>query len=884
MANQPEIGSPELSDYYSKDDSISITSTVLSEKKDEYPVEAILAEEKFKGITKYLVKWEGYPENQCTWETRSMFQDGEDSTFHEWETQKMRVSRGVAKPFDVPAFRKRVDAWLEGVHQRRLRRRAKRKRMGLPVSPINIESDEDSSDSQAVEEEEVETKIVRRRSSLKRRAEMISESSDESRDSEAVQSVSPDETTVRPQWTSRQEAALMRGLRVCKGPDWTRIIRLNNDVFIGFSTVDLEQEARRIRDSFRESGKEIPQELREVINEPSTTSKRTIREQQSTSRKQSVAKADAGSETDDSLVEELRMKHEAKARKKEQRSDAVQTLQRPQERRRTTSREGSLDKKLPNPQKALQRPKDRTRISFSSETLQAGTLSKPKTDLVGPQRRESTTQASRPETSQASVAPRPNLVAATAPIMGAPKPMPQKAPSKPPSRMGGAGRGPRRATAHSIFIPKQRKRHATGAAVLGNWDGGKVHGNSSLAKKSREAVENPENRYNKLSIMRRAVKKGRTEPAPNMDNLQLIDPKDGKAVKKTTVAAAASAPSKSAFEMILESRQPEREQNAHIHLDTGPDDTAWIGAVEEELAVKSNEHFDVGSKPVASVAADRVTQSNVASTIPITSDTEPKKRPVLSLQAYSQKFKVGPASDPMTAIPSSKPMSSETPSTDLSASKLTSLTSESDPNGKQHVKFKFPEHDGISEKISSEAKPLSSKAFSLSDDHALPPSKSSSGLRPLPPGFAPRPTLPQSSVASSPAEEMSGIEGSHLASKAAIVSNRPFVKRIPSTLRATIMASPSTIEKAPAEPDAFLAPAARDFIRSHDIHDVYGNLLIGAERENLGSARFRGFNIESRKLLIANRTAPKENNFWFSSMCTAADYEARFNKVRMHSG
>ena len=97
MANQPELGSPELSDDYSKDDSISVTSTVLSEQKDEYPVEAILAEEKFKGITKYLVKWEGYPEHQCTWETRSMFQDGEDSTFHEWETQKMRCQQRRSK-------------------------------------------------------------------------------------------------------------------------------------------------------------------------------------------------------------------------------------------------------------------------------------------------------------------------------------------------------------------------------------------------------------------------------------------------------------------------------------------------------------------------------------------------------------------------------------------------------------------------------------------------------------------------------------------------------------------------------------------------------------------------------------------------------------------
>ena len=65
-------------------------------------------------------------------------------------------------------------------------------------------------------------------------------------------------------------------------------------------------------------------------------------------------------------------------------------------------------------------------------------------------------------------------------------------------------------------------------------------GNSSLAVKSLEVAEKSEKRYNKHSIARRAVKKGRTEPAPNLEALQLIDPRDGKAVKKVSVAAPTS--------------------------------------------------------------------------------------------------------------------------------------------------------------------------------------------------------------------------------------------------------------------------------------------------------------------------------------------------------
>lgn len=885
MATQTETGSPEPSDDHSNDDSISITSTVLSEQKNEYPLEAILAEEKFKGITKYLVKWEGYPENRCTWETRSMFQDGEDSTFHEWETQKMRVSRGLAKPFDVSAFRTRLDVWLENVEHRRIRRRAKRQRMGLPVSPIDIESDQDSSDSQAIEEEEVEEKVIRRRSSLKRRASSISRSSDESQDSEAVESASSDETILRPQWTSRQEGALMQGLKVCKGPDWARILSLDNRAFIGFGTNDLEKKARRIKASFRESGKEIPQELREVVNEPSTTRKRIKRGQQPqrSSREQSaITKSDDNSETDDSLVEELRTKHEAKARRRLQKPDATQNPQRSQEKRKTASREGSYSEsvkmKPPNAQSASERSDEHTRRFSSSEALQAGKSSNREKNLVEPKRRKSAIHASRPEVLQPSVAPRPSFVAATAPMMGNSKPMSRKAASRPPSQMGATGRGPSR----SIFIQKPKKRHATGAAVLSNWEGGKVHGNSSLAKKTLETLNNQEKKYNKHSIMRRAVKKGRTEPAPNMDNLQLIDPRDGKAVKKVTVATPASATGKSAFEQILEARQPNRKQSPDVHVDAALDDTAWMGAVEEEIAAKSNEHPNMGSIPEApaiSAMSSRVTESSAD---PTTSETEPKRRPVLSLQAYSQKSKAGPTSDPKTATLNSEQLPSEIPSNGLSALKLTSPTSESGLNSKQHVKFKFPEHADTS-KVSREVNLPSSEAFSPSDDHVQPTSNSSSGFRPVPPGFAPRHKLPQLSTASPSAKEILEAERSHRAPKVAMATNRPSIARVPSAPKAMMMASPSTIERTPVETDAFLTPADRDFLWSYDKDDIYGNPLVGLERRDLGPVRFRGFNVESRKRLLANKTAPKENLFWFESMCTAADYEARFHKVRIHT-
>ena len=115
-------------------DSVSLNSTVSSEPVEGhmYVVEGILAEREDQGPKQYLVKWEGYPDLQCTWETESNF--GSPETLREWEHQKMRIERGRDEPYDVEALEKRVAAWLAETKERKARRRAKRLRLGLPVA------------------------------------------------------------------------------------------------------------------------------------------------------------------------------------------------------------------------------------------------------------------------------------------------------------------------------------------------------------------------------------------------------------------------------------------------------------------------------------------------------------------------------------------------------------------------------------------------------------------------------------------------------------------------------------------------------------------------------------------------------------------------------
>lgn len=132
------VGSTEGSD----NDTVSIMSTVPSEPREEYPLEGVLAERMNGGIKEFLVKWEGYPDERCTWETESNFQD--DDTLHHWQARKMRISRGLEKPYDVNALEARVEAWIAATESRKARRRIKRRQLGL--STTSKATSEESSD------------------------------------------------------------------------------------------------------------------------------------------------------------------------------------------------------------------------------------------------------------------------------------------------------------------------------------------------------------------------------------------------------------------------------------------------------------------------------------------------------------------------------------------------------------------------------------------------------------------------------------------------------------------------------------------------------------------------------------------------------------------
>ena len=117
----------------SDSDSISINSTAISELEDQYQVEQILDEVIGEnGNCLYLVKWEGYPVEETTWEPKESFL--QNHSLQKWQERKKRIQHGIEEKFDTEELDKMKARLAEDKEQRRQRRQVKRERLGLHKS------------------------------------------------------------------------------------------------------------------------------------------------------------------------------------------------------------------------------------------------------------------------------------------------------------------------------------------------------------------------------------------------------------------------------------------------------------------------------------------------------------------------------------------------------------------------------------------------------------------------------------------------------------------------------------------------------------------------------------------------------------------------------
>ncbi|KAI0965985.1 hypothetical protein F4678DRAFT_450977 [Xylaria arbuscula] len=115
------------------EDNLSVTSTNADDNDSdkEWEVDDVLAERPhpdIPGASQYLIKWEGFKLEDCTWEPVENLGDG---LLDKWKENRAEIGAGNRKIFDLAAF----DAACAERLDRHRRRNAKRRRLGLPLTP-----------------------------------------------------------------------------------------------------------------------------------------------------------------------------------------------------------------------------------------------------------------------------------------------------------------------------------------------------------------------------------------------------------------------------------------------------------------------------------------------------------------------------------------------------------------------------------------------------------------------------------------------------------------------------------------------------------------------------------------------------------------------------
>ena len=312
-----------MDDLETSDDSISITSTVTSEKEEFYEVECILAEKKSNGATEYLTAWKGYPETEHLWLPKENF--NEDDIFIDWINTQTRVANGLEKPFDVRAWEKRCRAISVATRVRKERRRRKRSRLSKQDKPTSSSREQDGRIQRAGSDAALKRsdKRIKRRSvhqdsppsSLT--SASVSSSSSEDSDRPLISRQESEAFISNLKWTQAEIIALNNGLRELQGPRWQDLLGLYgrkgtiNQVLKDRTPGDLYDKAKSICQEFVDSGREPPDYLKPFAKQDSNKGSRPLTPNVSSeSRNLSRAASKKGSRSTsaDSMMVELQKK------------------------------------------------------------------------------------------------------------------------------------------------------------------------------------------------------------------------------------------------------------------------------------------------------------------------------------------------------------------------------------------------------------------------------------------------------------------------------------------------------------------------------------------------------------------------------------------------
>ena len=374
------------------DDSVSLTSTVISNKTDSYEIEDILAERiDSEGAPEYLTAWKGYPDTEHDWLPRRNFETTE--VFDIWTNTKIRIAEGLEKPFDVKAWEKKCKAIKEETHLRRERRRVKKLRLskqgkstsGIGEQDGNIEVSGSNSTPKRSDKRIKRRNVHQESPPPSSISAPTSTSSSEDSDRPLVSRQESEIFSPNAKWTEAETIALEEGLRTLKGPRWKDLLSLYgrdgavSQVLKDKTPTDLYDKAKSIRQEFVRSGMEPPEYLKCFSRTASSRGSRAATlNSYSESRGQSraVSKKSSRNTSVDSMMEELREKqqlHEAKNQKQSQsqqntNSRKVLNVTRSREKESDSVKKMSDDKS--KARQASDAPARKVEVASSFETLQ----------------------------------------------------------------------------------------------------------------------------------------------------------------------------------------------------------------------------------------------------------------------------------------------------------------------------------------------------------------------------------------------------------------------------------------------------------------------------------------------------------------------------------
>jgi chromo domain-containing protein 1 len=823
------------------DDSISITSTVDSEKQDEYVVEAIIAERENDGERQYLVRWEGYPDERCTWEPRSSFQN--ENTLLDWEAQKSRVSRGLAEPCNVEALLDRVEEWILSTNRRKLRRRAKRLRLGLAETAMETRIDEDDSYDEAEPspmeaEHGLESPV--RANALKSKGDSASEgrirTGPKGKQPSSNRSIAPVGKSAGV-WSEEEELALVEGLDLLKGPYFDQILDLYgpagtvNQILKERTVVELQEKTRNLYEEFQEQGFEIPSNMHDVPGAETTeTSSIQVPGKAPTAVMFLPQKRDNGaggskstSASSNASPTKVSFGEAGKAPQRDRASGLPKENLGPAKSSPTQSEVGmSRRPSLSAYDSPGARPA--SKLSSASSPKPAVAVLRRTSQADPPARRKEPRDSNDPN----PLSPRiENSRRASLPEQSS---KPTATASKPPKRsgktnlkegssrtrqlqMGSSGRGPARLDLskrkYSTTVSKNVR--VSGDAILRNW-------NKDLKGRKLKAIRPRINDKpaQKFSIMRRYVKAGRNEPAPNIEKLTFLNLKHGNVTKQPPLATPKpSPPTKTPFQLIQEGLKPS--------------DDAPVGIESTDAPPLREQNLDssISQRTTLDRGAEQTAKSEV-------SGSESKR---------TNTIVASPVDSPTDLAPNPHKRSLPDPQ----------IQRESNPTTAQAEVCRSLEHLGHSE------------AMPASDNQLVPRgTRHDEGL--FDADSSPYTSAPSREKSASTAQPGSGFKSTS--------SSRPHadIQTTPTSYYST-MTQIQRDRPTPAQEELMKKSRAE--------HDILGNIFVGHDSKDLGSVRFRGLDWHTKQLFLTIKVPPRQMHVRCGYICTVGEYQEFYRGVRV---